>query len=169
MAIGGVGLALAAAVAAAPAFAQPRFVAKHNDWQVYVSREGQDRICFAVTDAKDKNPRNVDHGRVSARVASWRSGAAKDQPSFVFGYPLKPEGPTRARVGRESWTLYGVGPEAYADDEDEDALVAAMKAGSSLRVETVSQRGTETTYEFSLSGVTAALREAAAACGPASG
>lgn len=151
---------------ASPAAAQPRFIAKHGDWTVYVRQAGNnaDRVCYALTDAVDLAPRNVNHGRVSALVSSWRSGAAQEQPSFIFGYDLKPEGPTRARVGRDNWSLYAVGAEAYADDEDENELVGAMRAGSTLRVETVSQRGTETTYEFSLRGITAALRETATAC-----
>ncbi|MCK5744966.1 MAG: invasion associated locus B family protein, partial [Oricola sp.] len=37
------------------------------------------------------------------------------------------------------------------------ALVAAMKAGAKMTVQAISARGTNTSYDYSLSGVTAAL------------
>jgi invasion protein IalB len=39
-----------------------------------------------------------------------------------------------------------------------------MKRGYTMRLETVSSEGTQTTYEFSLRGVTAALDAVATAC-----
>ena len=40
--------------------------------------------------------------------------------------------------------------------EEEAALLAAMKSGSAMVVKAVSRRGNKTTYNYSLSGVTAA-------------
>ena len=48
--------------------------------------------------------------------------------------------------------------------EDEPALLAAMKDGSSMVVKAVSRRGNETTYNYSLSGVTAAADKMIAEC-----
>ena len=45
-----------------------------------------------------------------------------------------------------------------------DALVDALKAGSQLTVRGTSQRGTDTTDTYSLSGVTAAMAEIDKAC-----
>ena len=39
-----------------------------------------------------------------------------------------------------------------------------MRRGATMRIEAVSARGTNTAYTFSLSGVTAALRQAGELC-----
>ncbi len=157
-----VGLVMVAG--AAPGVAQTR----HNDWSALAQRDGStDRLCYAFTRPAraDMNPQSFDHGDVSAIVSSWRSGKAKEQPSFQFGYALKPEGPIRARVGNKRWSLYAVGNSAYIEDNDDEAdLVDAMRAGARLRVEAVSQDGVETSYEFSLRGVTKALDDVRDSC-----
>ena len=62
--------------------------------------------------------------------------------------------------------MFTDGTEAFIeDDADQPRLVNAMKRGSTMRLETMSAEGTQTTYEFSLAGITAALRAAADACG----
>jgi invasion protein IalB len=47
---------------------------------------------------------------------------------------------------------------------EEDQLVAAMRAGRQMTVKGRSHRGTDTTYTFSLSGVTASTNRIAEAC-----
>ncbi|MCG8443587.1 MAG: hypothetical protein MI723_17425, partial [Caulobacterales bacterium] len=101
----------------------------------------------------------VDHGRVAFMLASWRSGAAIEQPSFHAGYQLKPGAPTRARVGSARYKMFVDGREGFVEDVgDERRLIRDMKRAFVMRVEAVSVRGTATAYEFSLKGVTNALR-----------
>jgi invasion protein IalB len=42
---------------------------------------------------------------------------------------------------------------------EEPALVAAMKTGHGMKVSAVSGRGTKTSYEYSLQGLSAALKQ----------
>lgn len=161
--ISGLGLAAMAGVCATAWADAP--VERHRDWRVYVRNVDGDRICYAATDAVDRNPKGFEHGQVTAVVSSWRSGSAREQPSLVFGYDLRPTGPVRARVGRESWSLYAVQNEAFADDEDEPRLVRAMRKGAVMKVEAVTEDARRTVYEFSLSGATAALRDVQRRCG----
>ena len=51
-----------------------------------------------------------------------------------------------------------------ANAAEEQRLVGAMKAGTRMTVKGVSQRGTNTSYSYSLSGITAALDAVAKAC-----
>ncbi len=155
------GLALSGAAAA-----DPELVERHDNWAVYTLDLDGDVICYASTPPEDSAPLNADHGEVAFLVATWKSGAAQEQPMLSVGYPLRLGAPTSARVGSDRYRMFTDGTEAFVEaDSDQPRLIQAMKRGYSMRLETVSAEGTQTTYEFSLDGVTAALRAAADACG----
>ncbi len=145
--------------------AEPVAIARYKDWQVFTNTVDGAKVCYAATEADDKAPRSVEHGDVWFYLTSWQSGLARNQPSLKVGYDLRAELPTRARIGRRTWSLFNVGAEAFADDADDPALVGAIKRGLELRVEAVSERGTAVAYHFSLSGSSDAITRAARACG----
>lgn len=139
-------------------------LSRHTDWSVYVMTGDQGRVCYAMTEPLDKAPNNLDHGEVALLVATWASGQAREQVMFHVGYPMRLSGPTRARVGSDRFKMFADGQDAFVVDADERPLVRAMKAGATMRVEAFSQRDNATAYEFSLKGVTAALRAVDQAC-----
>ncbi|MCH8488569.1 MAG: hypothetical protein LAT81_01400 [Oceanicaulis sp.] len=145
--------------------AEPVFRNAHNAWRVFTRGEGNERICYAVSRPTESLPANVAHGEVFFFVSSWASGAAREQPSFLAGYPLRPDSPPRARVGSDRFTMFVSQSEGFVELERDSArLVTAMRQGAVMRVEATSERGTATVYEFSLSGVTAALRQVGELC-----
>ncbi|WP_409432724.1 invasion associated locus B family protein [Litorimonas sp. RW-G-Af-16] len=154
------------AMTAAPAYAAaPSLEGTYNDWQVFARTEGGEKICYVVTKPESMAPSNVAHGDVYFMVSSWRSGLATEQPSFLAGYPLKTTRTPQAKVGGTTISMYGADNEAYIESSsDERKLVSQMRSGSSMTVNAVSARGTETRYRFSLSGVTAALKKAKSLC-----
>jgi len=96
----------------------------------------------------------------------WRSGAAKEQPSFLAGYPLKKTSSPEARVGSAKYKMFVAENEGFIESNSEErGLVSKMRAGATMNVKAVSARGTNVSYSFSLKGVTAALKKAKAACG----
>jgi invasion protein IalB len=156
---------LLAALSLGPvALAAPSALGKYTDWTVFTETVGGETLCYAATQATDKAPQAADHGEVWFYVSSWRTGRARNQPSLKVGYDLRADLPGKAQIGRESWTLYGVGAEAFAQDSDDARLVRALKRGRELRVEATSWRNTRVTYHFSLSGSSSAIDRAAAAC-----
>ena len=154
-------------LSAAPALAQqPTVIATYKDWIVYKLDLGGDMVCYAVSEPSDKSPRSVDHGDVFFMVASWKSGVATGQPSFIAGYPLRGAPEPEVRIGSDRWELYTSEDEAFIDrSTDENRLLDAMKRGSDMRVSAVSERGTATNYTFSLLGVTDSLNRIARDCG----
>ena len=50
------------------------------------------------------------------------------------------------------------------DNDDENAIVEAVRKGSDLKVEATSARNTEVAYSFSLTGSSAAIDKAKALC-----
>lgn len=165
-------LSLAVAVATLPALSAvpaqantPKVEGRHADWTVYSRGAGGARTCYAVSKATTLSPANVNHGDIYFLVSNWANGDATEQPSLMTGFPLKPARSPKARVGSTAVTMYGAGNEAFiAETAEERRLVAKMRAGANMTVEAVSARGTEVSYNFSLKGVTAALRQAKAIC-----
>jgi invasion protein IalB len=155
---------VAAACLAAPAAADRSAQGRFKDWAVYTETSGNDLICYAATEATSKSPSRANHGGVWYYVTSWKSGAARSQPSVKVGYDFKEGSGPKAKVGRSSWTLFPSGREAFADDADDAAIVEALRSGSSLAVEATSARGTKVSYKFSLSGSAAAIDKAAELC-----
>ena len=155
------------ALTAAPALAQsaPKLAGTHSDWSVYTRGSGGERICYVLSKAQTESPSNVNHGDIFFMVSNWKNGAATEQPSFLAGYDLKTTRAPKARVGSTELTMFTADNEAFiAENVDERRLVSKMRAGATMTVSAVSQRGTQTRYTFSLKGVTAALRQAKSAC-----
>ncbi|MEM9599615.1 MAG: invasion associated locus B family protein [Pseudomonadota bacterium] len=161
-------MAVGAAAMAIPADAAanaPRLEGRHADWIVYTRGSGQAKTCYVVSEATTKSPGNVQHGNIFFLVSNWANGAASEQPSLMTGFPLKPARAPKARVGSTSVIMYGADNEAFvAETADERRLVASMRKGANMTVEAVSARGTDVSYNFSLKGVTAALRQAKGLC-----
>lgn len=151
--------------ATAQAETEPRLAGQFSDWQVFTNGEGASKICYALTTPQAKSPQSVNHGKVYFMVASWQNGAAKEQPSLLTGYSFKVTSPPDARIGSSRTRMYVSQNEAFVESpRDEARLVANMRKGSTMRVSAMSQRGTQTSYEFSLKGITAALRKANDLC-----
>ncbi len=145
--------------------AGPKLHQTIRDWAVFTMPSNGDTVCYVRSFAQDKAPKNVNHGDVIFFVTSWKSGIAKHQPSLMTGYAFKAAPPPKAKVGSTQITMYPDGNEAFIEEaRDEKKLVTAMRKGSVMRVDARSARGTSTTYEFSLSGITAALQKADALC-----
>jgi len=154
-------------LAAAPASAQePQLQGRHNDWRVYTLGEGADRVCYALSRPRDKRPGNVAHGDIFFLVSSWASGVMREQATFVAAYDLRPSSPPLARIGSTRAPMYVAGQEGFVENTaDERRLIEAMRRGAEMRVEATSERGTAVVYTFSLSGVTASLRQVRELCG----
>ncbi len=149
------GLAMSAGLAAS-ALAAPSRSARHGDWEVY--RDNSEGVCFAVTRPVDSAPQAFGHGDVYFLVSSWRGGR-KAQPSFHAGYPLSALRAPVMEVGPDDFRSYADGNDAFLRDEAEPELIDAMRKGADMRVEAQTEDGIRAAYEFSLIGVTAAIRD----------
>ncbi len=153
---------LALPAAAAPG---PKLHQTNKDWSVFSQTTDDGLMCYVRSTAKDKSPHAVDHGDVMFFVTRWKSDPKAAQPSLMVGYTMKKAPPPRARVGTTKITMFSDGTEAFIEEAaDEKKLINAMRKGARLRVSAMSTRGTATAYEFSLSGITAALKKAEQLC-----
>jgi invasion protein IalB len=161
----GIGVLFCALTAASSAGAEPQALATFKSWSVFVHDTGNDRVCFAAAEASDKSPKTVNHGDIFFLVATWKSGAASNQPSFRVGYNLQEAPAPVIRIGAEKWDMYVSENEAFIESAAaEQGLISAMRKGADMTISAMSSRGTATSYVVSLSGVSAALDRARDAC-----
>lgn len=144
---------------------QPKLEGTYTDWTVYSRGQGKSKSCFALATPKVESPKSVNHGEIYFMVSNWKSGAATEQPSFLAGYNLKANRAPEARVGSAKYSMYASANEAFIESRSsERALVSKMRAGASMTIKAVSARGTNVTYQFSLKGITAALKRVKTVC-----
>ncbi len=142
-----------------------RLIGKYGDWEAYTRASGGETICYVLAKPFAKAPKSVRHGDIYFMVANWKSGAASEQPSLMADFELKANRPPTARVGNAKIPMFVSRNEAFiSSGNDEKKLVNSMRAGSTMRVDAVSERGTTVYYDFSLKGVTAALQKAKTSC-----
>ena len=143
-----------------------------TDWTVYVDQDP--KVCFIVSQpTKSVARRNgqdvtVNRGDIRFHISVIPGQGVAGEPSFLAGYPLKPESPVKMVIGNAKFDLF---PDASVHREyawptpaDDAALIIAMRKGSDAIVTGVSSRGTTTIDTFSLRGFTAAVEKAKELC-----
>ncbi|PKA39903.1 hypothetical protein CWR43_29950 [Rhizobium sullae] len=149
-----------ALLTASASSAQPSLVKQFDDWNVLSYPSNGKDVCYVLTMPTRSEPANVDHGSNYFIVAPATRGQAKYDPQARFGYQLKSGSRVRLDVGDKTFWLFTKGDSAWMQNAArEPELVGALRAGAEMLLKATSQRGTNTTYSFSLAGVTAALKK----------
>jgi invasion protein IalB len=151
-----------------PAKEQAALLGQFGDWGAYKASPEGKSVCFALskpTSAETDPPgRNRDPAYlfISTRPAE----KVKDEVSVIVGYPQKAGVEAQATIdGSSKYTLYTQDDGAWVKNAaDEPQLVEAMRKGSSLIITSESSRGTKTTDNYSLRGVSDALDKVASEC-----
>ena len=163
-------VALAAVCAIGPAAAQsPNLLGSFRDWHAYAMGAGGDKVCYALSQPKDSDPKNVRRDPIFFLVSNWPARNVTGEPSVVPGYPYKDGGKVSVEIGADKFELFtkneGSDGGAWLEDPaEEKRLLTAMKAGSTMVVKGTSSRGTLTSDHYSLLGITAALDKIDQAC-----
>jgi invasion protein IalB len=155
----------AAQQAAAPGVPAAALQRRFLDWSAYRHEAGPQTICFAYSQPKDTEPKNVQRGPIFFYVSAWPRDGVKAEISIRVGYPIKKGAPAMLVIGNETFALFGKDDKAFVDNpSDELRLIEAMKKGGRLQVKAQSERGTATTDTYSLNGLAAALQHVAQSC-----
>jgi len=154
------------ALSVTPALAQEvKLLQKYNDWSAYAG-SGTPKVCFAVAQPKDSSPKNVRRGPIYFYISYYPADKVTGEISVKMGYPFPPGGKTTVTVGNDKFELFTKEEGAFVEKtEDEAKLVSAMRAGSSMKVQGRSARGTDTSDTYSLSGISDALDRVVKECG----
>ena len=142
-------------------------VATMTDWNVFT--EESPKECWGVSKPKetvnirDGAPVSVRRGDILLFV-TFRPGKP-GEISFSGGYPFAGGSTVEVAIDGNSFQLFTDGEWAWPGSADDDAaLLAAMKNGTSAVMKAKSGKGTQTTDTFSLRGFTAAMEDAEKRC-----
>lgn len=158
--------------AAAPAVAveQPTLLGVSKAWTAYQANAADGKVCYAVSKPTAVVPTKSARDPIYVIISVWPARNVKDELQVVPGYLYKEGEPVFAQVGRTKTEFFTrndsrAGSAWVKDTNDEDALVRALRSGSTLTVTGTSAKGTRTTDTYSLSGIGTALTRAHEACG----
>ena len=159
-------LAVGVAALAVPHIANaqsPTQIKQHNAWGSFSYQGSDGKVCYVLSIPTDKNPkelngRAVDHGDVFFMLAQHPGQNVRLEPQFTAGYQFQEESKVVLDIDGKKFSMFTRGQNAWLENPAEEAtVVAAMKAGAKMSVAAVSRRGTQTSYDYSLSGVTASI------------
>ncbi len=138
----------------------PKRIEQIKAWGAYSYNSGKGAVCYVLSVPSEKTPSSVDHGDNFFLVTQRPGQNISYEPQVMAGYNLKSGSKVTVSVDGKSFSLFTKGKSAWLENAaEEPALVAAMKAGHSMTVQAISGRGTNTSYTYSLSGITAALNK----------
>ena len=155
-----------AVLVATPAWAQEvTLLEKFKDWSAYAAT-GSPKVCFAVAKPTGSTPKNVKRGPIFFYISRWPADNVANEISVKMGYPFKEGAKVTATISGAKFELFTKEEGAFVEKpEMETKLIEAMKTGSTMKLEGTSVRGTKTTDNYSLSGLSDALDRAAKECG----
>lgn len=165
----GVAVGLGAALfmsATAGAFAQQvENLGTFRFWTAWKGADSNGVICYISSQPQDAQPTNVNRDPIHFLVIHRKGLGTKNEVQTLVGYPLDSNTKPEVVVDGKAYDMVVDGSAAWlASASDEANFVSAMKAGTTMVVKGRSQRGTNTTDTYSLSGVTAAMEQIDGAC-----
>lgn len=138
----------------------PARIKQFDAWGAYAYDSGAGKVCYVLSVPTVKTPTDVNHGDIFFLISQRPGQNISYEPQAMMGYPLKESSKVEVIVDGKKFTLFTRGNSAWVENAaEEPQLVAAMRAGSNMQVKAISRRGTETSYTYSLKGVTAALNQ----------
>jgi hypothetical protein len=138
-----------AAVLSGPARAQaPTQIKQNSAWGSYSAQANGSKTCYILSMPTQKQPTDRDHGDVFFMLAQHPDEASSLEPQFTVGYPFKDDSKVILDIDGKKFSMFTRGQNAWLEN-----------AGKEMSLQAQSRRGTQTSYTYSLSGVTASLKD----------
>ena len=153
-------IAFVLATASMAAAQSPTRIQQFNAWGAYSYNAGGGKVCYVLSVPKEKSPAGVDHGDIFFLVSQRPGQNISYEPQAMMGYPLQENSKVNVVIDGRTFVMFTKGNSAWVENAaEEPALVAAMKNGKAMAVNAKSRKGTATSYSYSLSGISAALKQ----------
>ena len=146
---------------------KPTLLGQYGDWGAYTASPGSKKVCFAIAKpaSSETNPPNRPRNPTFMFISTRPADKVTNEVSIIIGYPFKPGTEASVDVGSTDYALYTQQDGAWIKNATEEAqMVDAMRGGQSAVVKGTSAKGTESTDNFSLRGLSQALDRVAQDC-----
>jgi hypothetical protein len=155
----------AAKPGASPAGGQATLLASFGDWGAYATPAGKSRICYALSQPKDRQPASLQRDPGYIFVSFRPAENVKNEIAVMMGFPTKDGGAGEATIGTAKFNLVTKDRNAWVKNPAEEAqVVGAMGKAQSLVVKASSVRGNQSTDRYSLNGFADALARVRKEC-----
>jgi hypothetical protein len=153
------------APASAPGGSAATLVASFGDWGVYTAQSGRTKICYALTQPKDRQPKNVSRDPAYLFVSFRPAENVRNEVALVMGFPTRENGAAEASVGNAKYALLTKDQNAWLKNPAEEGqAITTMSKSQNVLIRAQSNRGTQLTDRYSLSGFGSALERARREC-----
>jgi hypothetical protein len=141
-------------------------VASFGDWGVYTAQAGRSKICYALSQPKDRLPKNLNRDPAYLFVSFRPAENVRNEVALVLGFAARENGPAEAAIGTASYALLTKATNAWLKNPAEEGqAIGTMSRASSVTVKAQSARGNQLTDRYSLNGFGPALERARRECG----
>ena len=158
-------VSIAAMLATTPALAEEaKLLETFRDWSAYAAA-GNPKVCFAVSKPTESSPKSVKRGPILFYISQWPDDKVVNEISVKMGYPFSEGAKTTVTIGSAKFEMFTKDEGAFIEKpEEETKLIEAMRAGTTMKIEGMSERGTKTSDVYSLLGMSDALARVAKEC-----
>ena len=145
--------------------AAPSLIAQYGDWGVYVSQTPKTKICYALSQPKDRQPAGLKRDQGYFFISTRPGENIRNEVSVVVGFAIKDGADATVDVGTASFPFFTKNDGAWMKNAAEEArLIEALRKGHDFTVKSTSQRGNPTNDRYSLSGIGQALDRVGQEC-----
>jgi hypothetical protein len=160
-----IALVLAPLLSGAALAQTPQFLGSHRDWNVYAFTEDGERICYMASEPKKQEGNYTRRGNPAVLVTRRPRPRVVDEVSVQPGYTFLEGSEVDVTIGDRKFALFTRGEHAWTKSEEEDqALITAMKRGAEMTVRGTSTKETYSLDTYSLLGFTAGYEAMVGAC-----
>lgn len=140
-------------------------LASYGDWGVYTAKTGRSEICYALSQPKDRQPKNLSRDPAYLFVSFRPAENVKNEVAVVLGFAAKDNGPAEAVIGKATYALLTKDTNAWLKNPAEEGqAIGTMAKSQSVVVKAQSARGNQLTDRYSLNGFGQALERARKEC-----
>lgn len=165
LALAGLALVLLSATPQGARAQDVEYLGSNRDWHAFQYMENGNPVCYIASKPTSEEGNYTSRGDVFLLVTHRPGENSTNVVSILTGYTYESGSEVEVTIGNRTFSLFTDQDTAWATDEDDQALIEAMKAGTDMVVRGTSSRGTLTTDTYSLLGFTASHEQINQACG----
>ena len=143
----------------------PTLIAQYGDWGVYVSQTPKTKICYALSQPKDRQPAALKRDPAYFFVSTRPGENVRNEVSIVVGFTIKEGSDATLDIGSANFPFYTKNDGAWVRNAAEETkLIDAMRKAKDFSVKSTSLRGNPNTDRYSLAGIGQALDRVTQEC-----